>query len=62
MIHTMVSMSKLIYTSPDNVEEWAVFCVDNPVGIAFSNELQTYFGIRHKDQMTKMQKNFCSEL
>jgi len=34
--------------SPDNVEEWAVICNNDPIGIAFSNELFTYFGIRHR--------------
>ena len=48
--------------SPDNVEEWAVICNNDPIGIAFSNELFTYFGIRHRKQIEEMSKNFCSEL
>ena len=54
MTHIMVLTSKFHLLSPDNVEEWAVICNNDPVGIAFSNELFTYFGIRHKDQMAEM--------
>lgn len=64
MTSIMVSIRKFAYLilSPENIDRWAVICNSDKVSEAFMNELQTYFAIRHKDQMKVMKENFCYQL
>lgn len=40
--------------NPDNIDKWSVICNGDVIAEAFINELFTYFGVRHKNQMDVM--------